>query len=118
MVKVESPSTKSLTEIGPMLLEKTVFKFCQCIFRYYLPLEMDRALLLNKLEFPSRTDALCQVWLIYDPWFWEEDFKISSMYLFRYFLRKGALHLDKLEFQSFQDALNQVQFCYFNKITI
>ena len=86
MVKVESPSTKSLTEIGPMLLEKTVFKFCQCIFRYYLPLEMDRALLLNKLEFPSRTDALCQVWLIYDPWFWEEDFKISSMYLFRYFL--------------------------------
>ena len=77
---------ESLTEIGPMLLEKTVFKCCQCILRYYLLLKMDRALLLNKLEFPSRTDALCQVLLIFDPWFWEEDFKISSMYLFRYFL--------------------------------
>ena len=41
------------------------FEFCQCIFAIhnYLPLENNVALHLNKNEFPSQTDALCQDWL-------------------------------------------------------
>ena len=66
------------------------FLICQCIFAKlsnYLPLEKGRTLLLNKFEFPSPKDDLCQVWIC---WNWpsgtrEEDFKNSSMY-FRYFL--------------------------------
>ena len=44
---------------------KKILKFCQCIslFHNYLLLEKGGALHLNKLESPSPTDALCQVWL-------------------------------------------------------
>ena len=49
-----------LVEIGPVVLEKKIFKFRQ--FRKYLPLEKGLALYLKKLESPSPKDALCQVW--------------------------------------------------------
>ena len=44
----------SLVEIGPVVLEKKIFKFCQYIslFRYYLPFEKGWALCMNKLESP------------------------------------------------------------------
>ena len=53
----------SLVEIGLVVLEKKIIKFCQCIFviHNYLPLEKGRALHLNKLDSPSPKDALCQV---------------------------------------------------------
>ena len=62
----------SLVEIGPVVLEKKIFKFRQCILAisYYLPLEKVGAFHLNKLESPSSKDALCQVWLKLAEWFW------------------------------------------------
>ena len=39
------------------------------LFRSYLPLENAEALHLNKLEFPTSKDALCQVWLKLVQWF-------------------------------------------------
>ena len=56
---------QSLVEIGPVVLEKKIFKFRLCIFyvflvfRYYLPLEKDVVLYLNKLTSQSSKDALC-----------------------------------------------------------
>ena len=60
----------SSIEIGPVVLEKTsnlinVFS----LFRNYLPLGKGVVLHLNKLEFPSPNDALCQVWLKLAQWF-------------------------------------------------
>ena len=40
------------------------------LFGYYLPLEKGMSLHLNKLEFPSSKDALCQVWLKLAQRFW------------------------------------------------
>ena len=64
----------SLIEIGPVVLEKKIFKFRQCNFaillKYYLPLEKGGAIHLNKLESPSPKNALCQVWLKLALWFW------------------------------------------------
>ena len=81
-------------------------------FRNYLPLEKDVVLNLNKLESLLPKDALCQVWLKLAHGSWEENFKISSMYLlFRNYLplEEGvALHLNKLESTSPKDALCQV----------
>ena len=56
----------SLVEIGPVVLEKKIcsnFINVFSLFHNYLPLEMGRALHLNKLESPSPWDTLCQVWL-------------------------------------------------------
>ena len=41
------------------------------LFRYYLPLEKDGDLHLNKLESPSPKDDFCQVWT---QWFWRRRF--------------------------------------------
>ena len=78
----------SLVEIGPVVLEKTIFKFRQCVFsgtreedflifvnvfslfRYYLPLEKGWALHLKRLESSSHKNALYQVWLKLAQWFW------------------------------------------------
>ena len=67
----EFPSLKdtfvsSLVDIGPLILEKKIFKFCQCFFAiisfiYYLPLEKAVTLHFNKFELPSPMDAFCQV---------------------------------------------------------
>ena len=49
----------NLVEIGTVVLKK-IFNFLECIFGCF---EKDRALHLNKLEFLSPKDDLCQVWL-------------------------------------------------------
>ena len=67
-------------EIGSVVLENKISKFCQCIFTfsYLSSLEKGKALHLNKPDSPSPKSAkfcwnpLCG--------FWEEDFSISSMY--------------------------------------
>ena len=48
------------------------------LFHNYLPLEKGRALQLNKLEFPSPKDALCQIWLKLAQRFWRR--KMLSKY--------------------------------------
>ena len=65
-----------LVEIGPVVLEKKIFKIFNIIlhFRYYLPLEKGVAIHLNKLKSPSSKDALCQVWLKLVQWFWIRRF--------------------------------------------
>ena len=40
------------------------------LFRNHLPLQKGGALHLNKHEFPSPNDALCQVWLKLVQWLW------------------------------------------------
>ena len=47
----------SLVEIDPMVLQKNIFIFRQCIF------DVGGALHLNELEHPSPKHALCHVWL-------------------------------------------------------
>ena len=73
---------QSLDEIGPVVQEKKIFKFCPYIFTilYYLLLERDVALHLNKLEFPSSKDTLCQVWLKLAQWFWRRRWKYKKVY--------------------------------------
>ena len=44
------------------------------LFRYYLPLEKDVILPLNKLESPSPNNALCQRWLKFVLFFWRRRF--------------------------------------------
>ena len=65
---------------------------------------------LNKLEFPTPNDDLCQVWLKLAQWLLRRRFLnfINVFSLFRYYLplEKGVvLHLSKLEFPSPKDAL-------------
>ena len=48
------------------------------LFLNYLSLEKGRALHLNKLEFPSPKDALCQVWLKLTQWFWRRRWKCEK----------------------------------------
>ena len=83
------------------------------LFRIYLPLEKGGALHLNKLKSPSPKDALCEVWLKLDQWFWKRKFFnfVNVFSLFRNYLpleKGGALHLNKLESPSPKDALCQV----------
>ena len=72
------------------------------LFRKYLSLEKGGALHLNKLEFPSHEDALCQVWLKLAQWFWRRLFFnfVKVFLLFRYYLplEEGrSLHLNSTE---------------------
>ena len=55
------------------------------LFCNYLPLEKSRVLYLNKIEFPSNKDALCQVYLKFAQWFWIRGFLnfINVFSLFR-----------------------------------
>ena len=48
------------------------------LFRKYLPLEKGGALHLNKLEFISPKDHLCQVWLILVQWLWRRRWKCAK----------------------------------------
>ena len=79
-----------LVEIGSVVLEKNIFFFnfvnVFSLFCYYLPLEEDRALHLNKIEIPSSKDALCQVWLKLAQWFRRRRFLKFRLCFFRYFL--------------------------------
>ena len=70
-----------LVDIGPVVLEKKIFKFCQCIillFHNYLPLETGRAIHLNKLGATSPKDTLWQVWLKLAQWFWRRRWKCEK----------------------------------------
>ena len=52
----------SLVEIGPVFLEKKDFSNLSLYFRYFVlnsPLEKAGAPHLNKIEFPSPKDAIC-----------------------------------------------------------
>ena len=59
------------------------------LFRYFLPLEKDKVLYLNKLETPSPKNALCQVWLKLGLWFLRTRFLkfVNVFWLFRYYLQ-------------------------------
>ena len=104
----------SLNLMGQVVLEKKIFEFRQYIFaiRDYLPLEKGVALHLNKLEFPSPKDALCQIWLKLAQRFWRRFLNFVNVFsLFHNYLplkEGGALHLIKLKFPSPKDALCQV----------
>ena len=84
------------------------------IFHNYIPLEIEGAFHLNKLEFPSPKDDLCQVWLKLAQWFWRRRFLkfINVFSLFRNYLplekSKARLHLKKLESPSPKNAVCQV----------
>ena len=81
----------SLIEIGPVILEKKILKFRQCIFTIllfcsYIPLKNCVVVHLNKFESPSPKDALCQY-----GWNWlsnsREAFKFINVFsLFRNYL--------------------------------
>ena len=83
----------SLVEIGPVVLEKNILKFC-CVFSLfpnYLPLS----------------------YLEIGPWFWSRRFFnfINVFSLFRNYLpleKCRALHLNKTESPSPKDALCQI----------
>ena len=58
------------------------------LFRNNLPLENGGALQLNKLEFPSLEDVLCQVWMELALWFWRRRF-FYFVNVFSLFRNKG-----------------------------
>ena len=72
----------SLYKIGSVLLEYIFFKFFNVfsLFRNYLPLEKGVAFHLNKLESPLSKDALSQVWLKLDRWFWRRFLNFVIIY--------------------------------------
>ena len=83
------------------------------LFRYYLPLEKGGTLHLNKLEFPSSRDTLCQIWLKLAHLFWRRRFfnLINVFSLFHNYLpleMGGAFLLNKLESPSLKDTLCQI----------
>ena len=118
--KFESPSPKdALCQVWLKLAQwfwlRGFFNFINVfsLFQNYHPLEKGGALHLNKPESPLPKDALCQVWLKLDQWFWRRRFFnfVNVFSLFRNYppLEKGgALHLNKLESPSPKDALCQV----------
>ena len=53
----------SLVEVNPVVLEKMILQFVKRNFLNFViisPLKKDRAFHLNKLEFPSPKDDVCQ----------------------------------------------------------
>ena len=68
----------SWVKIGPVILEKNIFDdfvIVFSLFHKYLPLEKGGANQLNKLEYDSPNDALCQVWLKLAKWFWRRFYQ-------------------------------------------
>ena len=105
----------SLVEIGPVVQEKKIFKFCQCIFAFFFlsPLGKRWDRLFEKFESHLPKDALCQVWLKFAQWFWRRRFfnfvNVFSLFRDNLSLEKDvALHLNTLEPFSPKDALCQV----------
>ena len=114
----ESPSPKdALRQIRLKLAQwfwrRQFLKFWQCIFiiSYLSPLgKWDHH--LNKLEYPSPKNALCQVWMKLAQWFWRRRFLnvINVLSLFRNYLpleKDQALHLNNLESPLPKNALCQ-----------
>ena len=79
------------------------------------PWKRGGVLYLNKLEFPSPKDALCQAWLKLAQWFWRRRY-FNFVNLFSLFhncfpLEKdGTLHLSIREFPLPKDAFCKVWF--------
>jgi hypothetical protein len=82
---------QGLVEIGPLVLEKKIFKWPHPIFLFfcdYLPFEEDLTIYLNKLEFPLPENNLYQVWLNLASCFGRTRSlkNFSAFLLFRYYL--------------------------------
>ena len=105
----------SLVKISQVVLEKKMFfNFVNVfsLFLNYLPLEKGGALHLNKVEYPSPKDAMCQIWLKLAQWFWRRRFfyfiNVFSLFRnYRNFEKGGDLHLNKLESPSSKDVVCQ-----------
>ena len=73
------------------------FVYILSLFHYYLPVGKDMVLRLNKHDFPSPQDALCQVWLKLAKWFIRRRFFKLRQCIFAislsYPLRKGRCPL-------------------------
>jgi hypothetical protein len=73
------------------------------LFRYYLPLETDYPLSVNKLESPLPKNGLCQVCLKLAQWFWRRRFlndptPFLHFYDYLPFEEDLAVCLNKFEF--------------------
>jgi hypothetical protein len=105
----------SLVKIGPVVLERKIFKISNPIFTFcdYLPFKEDWAIYLNNLEFPSSKYNLYQVWLNLASWFWRKFLNIFSVFLrFCYYLpleKSYPLRLNKLESPPLKDDLWKVR---------
>ena len=99
--KLESPSLKDALcqvwlKLAHWFWRRRFLNFVNVflLFRYYLPLEKGGALHLNKGEFLSPNDALCQVWLKLALWFWRRRFlkfcQLFSLFLNYFPLEKGV----------------------------
>jgi hypothetical protein len=78
---------------------------------YYLPLERDDPLYLNKLGIIPPKDDLCHVWLEFARWIWRflnDPTPFSHFCDYLPFEEDLALYLNKLELPSFKDNLYQV----------
>ena len=82
----------NLIEIGSVVLEKKIFKFCQMYFHYFV--------------------IISEVWLKLAQWFCRRFFEfVHALSQFRNYLpfeKGGALYLNKLESLLLKDALCQV----------
>jgi hypothetical protein len=104
-----------LIDFGLLVLKKTIIKIFSVflLFRCYLPLENGYLLPLNKLEFPSLKDDLCQVWSKLALWFWRRSFLNDHTPFLHFcdylpFEEDLALYLNKFEAPSPKDNLYQV----------
>jgi hypothetical protein len=104
-----------LIEFGLLVLEKKILKIfsVSLLLYYYLPLERDNPLHLNKLESPFPKDDLWQVCLKLAQWFWRRTF-LNDPTPFLHLCdclpleEDLALYLNKLEFPSPKDNVYQV----------
>ena len=98
LIKLESPLPKEALcqvwlKLAQWVWRRRYFYFFNVfsLFRNYLPLEEGRALHLNKTEFSSPKDALCQVRLKFAQLFWRRRFFnfFNVFWLFRNYLPLG-----------------------------
>jgi hypothetical protein len=78
-------SVPSLDKIGPVVLEKTIFKWIHPFLYFcdYLSVEEGLALYSNKLEFPLPKNNLYRVWLNLTRWFWRR-LKKNSVHFYSF----------------------------------
>ena len=64
-------------KLAQLFWRKWIFNFIKVflLFRYYLPLEIERPLYLNQFKSPSYEDALCNNWLKLTEWFLKRRWK-------------------------------------------
>ena len=110
----------SLVEFGPLVLQKKIFKFRQCVFAIWLlsPLgtkwvpSFEQIEIQIEIESPLHKYALCHVWLKLAHWYSRKIFNFVIVFsLFRSYLpfeNSGTLHLNKLKSSLPKDVLRQV----------